>query len=213
MGRRGPTFRQEFPTSGSFGQPVKPASRSTYIQYKYKQTDTIHPKQKQKQTHSTFARVSPLTREYGQPVKPVSRDTQSAILLNFVLIVRLMTANLYETSLHVWKSSMPWAITVILFCLQLTTYNYKTSNKNNFIFVSLLYLVGREHLDFFLMNDPQSFLRGKLIHGPGAWLMSPSPLRQWVTPTILHPVSTLGASLLAMRIVQPVCEASRCCPR
>ena len=63
------------------------------------------------------------------------------------------------------------------------------------------------------MNDPQSFLRGKLIHGPGAWLMSPSPLRQWVTPTILYPVSTSGASLLAMRIVQPVCEASRCCPR
>ena len=157
MGRRGPTFRQEFPTSGSFGQPVKPASRSTYIQYKYKQTDTIHPKQKQKQTHSTFARVSPLTREYGQPVKPVSRDTQSAILLNFVLIVRLMTANLYETSLHVWKSSMPWAITVILFCLQLTTYKYKTSTKNIFIFVSLLYLVGREHLDFFWWMIPNRF--------------------------------------------------------
>ena len=118
MGRRGPTFRQEFPTSGSSGHPVKPASRSTYIQYKYKQTDTIHPKQKQKQTHSTFARVSPLTREYGQPVKPVSRDTQSAILLNFVLIVRLMTANLYETGLQILDALSNHSDLVLL-----TTYN------------------------------------------------------------------------------------------
>ena len=157
MGRRGPTFRQEFPTSGSSGQPVKPASRSTYIQYKYKQTDTIHPKQKQKQTHSTFARVSPLTREYGQPVKPVSRDTQSAILLNFVLIVRLMTANLYEASLHCPCLKILDALSNYSVLVLPTTYNYKTSTKNNFIFVSLLYLVGREHLDFFWWMIPNRF--------------------------------------------------------
>ena len=168
MGRRRPTFRQDFPTSGSFGQPVKPASRNTYIQYKYKQTDTVHPKQKQKRSHSTFARVSPLTREFGQPVKPVSRDTQSAILLNFVLIVKLMTANLYDTSLHCQCLKILDALSNYSYLVLPTTYNYKTSTKNNFIFVSLLYLVGREHLDFFLMNDPQSFFRSKLIHGPGA---------------------------------------------
>ena len=149
MGRRGPTFRQDFPTSGSFGQPVKPASRNTYIQYKYKQTDTIHPKQKQKQTHSTFARVSPLTREYGQPVKPVSRDTQSAILLNFVLIVKLMTANLNDTSLHCPCLKILDALSNYSDLVLPTTYNYKTSLRIISFFVSLLYLVGREHLDFF----------------------------------------------------------------
>ena len=140
MGRRRPTFRQDFPTSGSFGQPVKPASRYTYIQYKYKQTDTVHPKQKQKRTHSTFARVSPLTREYGQPVKPVSRDTQSAILLNFVLIVKLMTANLNDTSLHCPCLKILDALSNYSVLVLPTTYNYKTSTKNNFIFsVSALF--------------------------------------------------------------------------
>ena len=135
MGRRGPTFRQDFPTSGSFGQPVKPASRNTYIQYKYKQTDTVHPKQKQKRSHSTFARVSPLTREYGQPVKPVSRDTQSAILLNFVLIVKLMTANLHCQCLKILDALSNYSDLVLP-----TAYNYKTSTKNNFIFcVSALF--------------------------------------------------------------------------
>ena len=129
MGRRGPTFRQDFPTSGSFGQPVKPASRNTYIQYKYKQTDTVHPKQKQKRTHSTFARVSPLTREYGQPVKPVSRDTQSAILLNFVLIVKLMTANLHCQCLKILDALSNYSYLVLP-----TTYNYETSTEKNFIF-------------------------------------------------------------------------------
>ena len=142
MRRHGPTFRQDFPTSGSFGQPVKPAARNTYIKYKYKykQTDTIHPKQKQKQTHSTFARVSPLTREYGQPVKPVSRDTQSAILLNFVLIVKLMTANLNDTSLHCQCLKILDALSNYSDLVLPTTYNYETSTKNNFMFcVSALF--------------------------------------------------------------------------
>ena len=107
---------------------------------------------------------------------------------------------------HVWKSSMLWAITVFLFCKQLTI--IKLLLRIISFFVSLLYLVGREH-DFFLMNDPQSFLRGKLIHGPGAWLMSPSPLRQWETPTILHPMSTSGASLS----VSKPCLMSNLCVR
>ena len=115
---------------------------------------------------------------------------------------------------NVWKSSMLWAITVILFCQQLTIIKHLLRIIS--FLVSLLYLVGCEHLDFFLMNDPQPFFRGKLIHGPGAWLTSPSPPQAVSDPNNTSPLVNFGRKsfrLLAMFIVQPVCEASRCCPR